>query len=241
MPDATHVLIVLAPYLLLPLAGWLGGRGARYARWLALVPAALTGYYAWAFAQVASTGPFTATLPWASSLGLSLSFHYDGLGLLFATLVTGIGALIVLYAVGYLGDDPRAGRFQLTLFAFMGSMLGVVLSDNVILLFVFWELTGFTSYFLIAFDHERREARRAALQALLVTGAGGLALLAAEWRWRRRGARPASRRCARAGARWWATRPMARWPCWCSWPPSPSPPSSPSTSGCRTRWRRRRR
>ena len=61
----------------------------------------------------------------------------------------------------------------------MGSMLGVVLSDNLIALFVFWELTGFTSYLLIGFEHERQEARRAALQALLVTGAGGLALLAA--------------------------------------------------------------
>ncbi len=176
--DAIHVLAVLAPYLVLPLAGWLGGRG-RHARVLAAVPAALTAYFAWVFGQVASSGPFTATLPWAPRLGLSLSFHFDGLGLLFAALVTGIGTLIVLYAVEYLGDHPLAARFQLTLFAFMGSMLGVVLSDNLILLFVFWELTGFTSYFLVAFDHERPAARRAALQALLVTGAGGLALLAA--------------------------------------------------------------
>jgi len=71
------------------------------------------------------------------------------------------------------------GRFHVALFAFMGSMLGVVLSDNLILLFVFWELTGFTSYLLIGFEHERPEARRAATQALIVTGGGGLALLAA--------------------------------------------------------------
>jgi multicomponent Na+:H+ antiporter subunit A len=177
-PDAVHVLIVLAPYLLLPLAGWLGGRG-RYARLLALPPAALTGWFAWLLLEVASAGPVTATVPWAPRLGLSLSFHFDGLGLLFAVMITGIGSLIVLYAVDYLGGHPLAARFQVTLFAFMGSMLGVVLSDNVLLLFVFWELTGVTSYFLIAFDHERPEARRAALQALLVTGGGGLALLAA--------------------------------------------------------------
>ena len=176
--DALHVLVVLAPYLLLPVAGWLGGRG-RYARVLALFPAALTGYLAWMFGVVSRDGPVTVSAPWAPELGLSLSFHFDGLGLLFATLVTGIGTLIVLYAVGYFGDHPLAGRFQLTLFAFMGSMLGVVLSDNVLLLFVFWELTGFTSYFLIAFDHERSEARRSAMQALLVTAGGGLALLAA--------------------------------------------------------------
>ena len=178
LPDAVHVLIVLAPYLLLPLAGWLGGRGG-YARLLALAPAALAGWFAWLLARVASTGPVTVTVPWAPRLGLSLSFHFDGLGLLFALLVAGVGSLVVLYAVDYLGDHPLAARFQVTLFAFMGSMLGVVLADNVLLLFVFWELTGFTSYFLIAFDHERPEVRRAALQALLVTGGGGLALLAA--------------------------------------------------------------
>ena len=176
--DVARVLIVLVPFLLLPVAAWLGGRGG-HARLLAAAPAALAGYFAWMLLQVAATGPVTATVPWVPRLGLSLSFHFDGLGLLFALLVTGIGSLIVLYAVDYLGDHPLAARFQVTLFAFMGSMLGVVLSDNVLLLFVFWELTGFTSYFLIAFDHERPEARRAALQALLVTGGGGLALLAA--------------------------------------------------------------
>src|SRR5690606_37499726 len=105
--------------------------------------------------------------------------HFDGLGLFFALLITGIGTLVVAYAAAYLDGHPHAARFQVVLFAFMGSMLGVVLSDDIITLFVFWELTGFTSYFLIAFDHERSEARRAAMQALLVTGAGGLALLAA--------------------------------------------------------------
>jgi len=177
-PAPLYVLIVLVPYLVLPLAGW-AGRRRRCAYGLAAVPAVLTGFFFLALTQVAMRGPYTATLPWAPDLGLSLAFRFDGLGLLFAMLITGIGTLIVVYAAGYLGDHPLAGRFQITLFAFMGSMLGVVLSDNILLLFVFWELTGFTSYFLIAFDHERQEARRAAMQALLVTGTGGLALLAA--------------------------------------------------------------
>ena len=176
--EPLHVLIVLVPFLALPLARW-AGRRVRHAYRLAIVPAALTGYFAWMMTRVTAGGAYTATLPWASNLGLSLSFYFDGLGLLFAMLITGIGTLIVLYAVGYLGSHPLAGRFQVTLFAFMGSMLGVVLSDNILTLFVFWELTGFTSYFLIAFDHERQAARRAALQALLVTSTGGLALLAA--------------------------------------------------------------
>jgi multicomponent Na+:H+ antiporter subunit A len=139
----------------------------------------LTAYFAYTLWLVAVHGPITVSVPWVPSLGLSLSFHLDGLSVLFATLITGIGTLVVLYAARYLEHHPYAGRFQVSLFAFMGSMLGVVLSDNLIALFVFWELTGFTSFLLIGFEHARQEARRAALQALLVTGAGGLALLAA--------------------------------------------------------------
>jgi multicomponent Na+:H+ antiporter subunit A len=115
---------------------------------------------------------------WLPSLGISFSFYLDGLALLFALLVTGIGALVVIYAGGYLAGHAQLGRFYLFLLLFMGSMLGVVLADNLIALFVFWELTSFTSYLLIGFDHERERARWAALQALLVTGLGGLALLA---------------------------------------------------------------
>jgi multicomponent Na+:H+ antiporter subunit A len=98
---------------------------------------------------------------------------------LFAVLISAIGTLIVIYAGTYLGHHPQAARFHVALLAFMGSMLGLVLSDNIILLFVFWELTGFTSYLLIGFEHDRPDARRAATQALIVTGGGGLALLAA--------------------------------------------------------------
>ena len=126
-----------------------------------------------------SGGGRLVELPWAPSLGLSLSFNLDGLGLLFAMLITGIGALIVLYASRYLEGHAQASRFYASLFAFMGAMLGVVLSDNILTLFVFWELTGFTSFLLIGFEHERAAARSAAIQALIVTGAGGLALLAA--------------------------------------------------------------
>ena len=177
--DALHVTVVLSPFILLPLAGWLGGQAADRARLLGLVPATLTGYFAWAFGLVSTNGPFTVTVPWASSLGLSLSFHFDGLGVLFAILIAAVGTLVVLYATEYLAGHADAGKFQICLFAFMGSMLGLVLADNLLALFVFWELTGFTSYLLIGFEHDRAEARRAALQALLVTGAGGFALLAA--------------------------------------------------------------
>jgi multicomponent Na+:H+ antiporter subunit A len=174
-----HVAVVFAPFLALPLAGWLGARGPRAASLLAIVPAALTAYFVAVFGQVAVSGPVAVELPWAPALGLNLAFQLDGLALLFATLVTAVGALVVLYAARYLAGHPHAGRFHAMLFAFMGAMVGLVVSDNLLLLFVFWELTGFTSYLLIGFEHERPDARRAALQALLVTGGGGLALLAA--------------------------------------------------------------
>ena len=145
----------------------------------ALIPGALTASFLYAFAVVSRSGPFNITAAWAPALNLSLSFRFDGLGTLFATLIAAVGTLIVVYAAKYFEGHPEAGRFNAVLFAFMGSMLGLVLTDNVIALFVFWELTGFTSYLLIGFDHDRPEARRAATQALIVTGAGGLALLAA--------------------------------------------------------------
>ena len=151
----------------------------RSRAWLAFVPAALAAYFIDTFILVVRSGPFSATAAWAPALNLSLSFRFDGLSTLFAILISAIGTLIVLYAAKYLDDHRDATRFFVTLFAFMGAMLGLVLSDNVIALFVFWELTGFTSYLLIGFDHDRADARRAATQALLVTGGGGLALLAA--------------------------------------------------------------
>ena len=104
----------------------------------------------------------SVSVPWAPGLNLSLSFHLDGLSLLFAILITGVGTLIVLYAGEYLEDHPHAGRFQVFAVRLHGLDAGLVLSDNVIALFVFWELTGFTSYLLIGFEHERPEARRAA-------------------------------------------------------------------------------
>ena len=171
-------LFVLGTFVVAPIAGWLVSRHPRAAPITALWPALLAGMTL--IALWSSTGqPRLVTLAWAPSLGLSLSFNLDGLGLLFAFLITAIGALVALYASSYLENHTHAGRFYASLFAFMGAMFGVALSDNILTLFVFWELTGFTSFLLIGFEHERADARAAALQALIVTGAGGLALLAA--------------------------------------------------------------
>jgi multicomponent Na+:H+ antiporter subunit A len=171
--------LILSPFVVAILAAWLVGRFPHRSGILAIWPALLAVVFGGEMRRAGGGGGRIVELPWAPSLGLSLSFNLDGLGLVFAILITAIGALIVLYASRYLGDHAHANRFHASLFAFMGAMLGVVLSDNILTLFVFWELTGFTSYLLIGFDHERPAARAAALQALIVTGAGGLALLAA--------------------------------------------------------------
>jgi multicomponent Na+:H+ antiporter subunit A len=178
-PVSVHIALILSPFLAIPLVSWAGGRRMGWSVLPALIPGALAVYFANTVSAVSRSGPFNATADWAPALHLSLSFRFDGLSTIFATLITAVGTLIAIYAAKYLEGHPHAGRFNAALFAFMGSMLGLVLSDNVIAMFVFWELTGFTSYLLIGFEHERPAARRAATQALLVTGGGGLALLAA--------------------------------------------------------------
>lgn len=161
------------------LAPWIDRRSGRAAGWLcAAVPVGLFAYFAAAAPDVARGNPAITQSSWVPSLGIVLSFHLDGLSLLFALLISGIGALIFVYAGAYLSGDPRRGRLLAYLAVFMATMLGTVLADNVLTLFVFWELTSLSSYLLIGFDHERAAARAAALQALLVTGMGGLAMLA---------------------------------------------------------------
>ena len=115
---------------------------------------------------------------WLPQLGIDLGIVVDGLSLLFALLITGIGAFIFLFAGEYMKGYRQRGRFTLFLVSFMLAMLGVVLSDNLVALFVFWELTTITSFLLIGYSHEDAVARRSALQGLLVTGAGALAMLA---------------------------------------------------------------
>ena len=112
------------------------------------------------------------------SLGVAGGLRLDGLSLIFALLISGIGALVFLYSGEYLKDHPRQRRVMITLVLFMGAMLGSVLADDIILLFVFWEITSLASYLLVGTDSHKPEARKAALKALLVTGGGGLALLA---------------------------------------------------------------
>jgi multicomponent Na+:H+ antiporter subunit A len=121
---------------------------------------------------------WTEAIPWIPDLGIALAFRLDGLSATFGLLISGIGALVLLYASAYMRTDPRLGRLCGLLLLFLSAMLGVVFSDDVFVLFIFWELTSIASYLLIGFKHDKQEAREAARQALLVTGAGGLTLLA---------------------------------------------------------------
>lgn len=143
-----------------------------------LFAGALFVYFASLVPTIAAAEMIRVTIPWIPSLGIELAFLVDGLSLTFSLLISGIGTLVLLYSNTYLAGHPQYARFALFLTAFMVSMLGLVLADDLILLFVFWELTTLTSYMLIGFSHETEKSRRNALQALFVTGAGGLAFLA---------------------------------------------------------------
>jgi multicomponent Na+:H+ antiporter subunit A len=121
--------------------------------------------------------PVVERYGWVPELGLDLELRLDGFGLLMLSLVSGIGVLIFAYARWYFHDRPGLGRFAGTLVAFSGAMLGLVLADNLLVVYLFWELTSVTSYLLIGFEDEKAPARAAALQAILITGAGGLAML----------------------------------------------------------------
>ncbi len=177
--DDTTLFAVLAPFAAAVVAPILTRWFKHNAAWgLALVPALIFVHFCGFVVPVAHGETFVAAKAWAPSYGINFSVYVDGLSTLFALLISGIGTFIILYAGGYLKGHPQQGRFFSFLFMFMGAMLGLVLGNNLISLFIFWELTSLTSFLLIGFDHLRAASRRAALQALVVTGGGGLILLA---------------------------------------------------------------
>lgn len=145
---------------------------------LALYPTAALVWFLTKYHDVVEGNFTTSTLEWMPTLSIGLDFRLDGLSLFFALLITGIGAIVLAYAGTYMKGKKHVDRFFIALLLFMASMLGLVLSDHIISFFVFWELTSFSSYFLIGYHHESKESRSSALQALLITAGGGLALLA---------------------------------------------------------------
>lgn len=175
----TIALIVVIPFLGAALAAWAGhhGRlrsayvsgGVTFSALLVLIPS---------IGEVMDGATLLWRFDWLPSAGLALSFRLDGLGLLFALMILVIGLLVVLYARYYLAENDPMGRFYSYLLLFQGSMLGVVLSENLIQLLIFWELTSISSFLLISYWRHRADARQGARMALAITGAGGLAMLA---------------------------------------------------------------
>ena len=121
---------------------------------------------------------YTFSLPWLPQIGLEAAFFLDGLGLMFALMILGVGLLITLYARYYLSAEDPMGQFYTYLLLFQGAMLGIVLSDNILLLLIFWELTSLSSFLLIGYWKHLPEGRQGARMALAVTGSGGLAMIA---------------------------------------------------------------
>lgn len=150
----------------------------KFYKLFSLIPFTLFFYFLYYLSQVHSEGEIILKHQWIPLLGIDLNFRLDGLSLLFSLLISGIGTLIYFYASDYLKHSVYINRFFCYLGMFMGSMLGLVLSDNLISIFVFWELTSLSSFFLIGFNNEEEDSRISAKRAFLVTGLGGFFMLA---------------------------------------------------------------
>lgn len=157
--------------------------GRRAFALAALAPTATVVWAALQWSDVVGSGddggePVFESVGWISQLGLNLDLRFDAFALVMTLLVSGIGMLICVYAIGYFSHiEPGQARLAGLMSLFAGAMLGVVWSDHLIALFIAWELTSITSYLLIGNDDTNPRARAAALQAIFITGAGGLALL----------------------------------------------------------------
>jgi multicomponent Na+:H+ antiporter subunit A len=175
----TILVLSIVGSCLLPLVARVMGRGAGLV--VALLPLGLFAAFV-RMAPVVERGWVQAeTHRWAPAVGLDMALRLDGFSFLFCLLITGIGALVIVYAGGYLTlkSRPQRTRFFMLILLFMSAMLGTVLADNLLLLAIFWEATSILSFLLIGFDSRSARARRAAVMALQVTAGGGLALLAA--------------------------------------------------------------
>lgn len=145
---------------------------------ISLIPLGLFVYFLQYIPSISEGKLLVENHQWIPSFGVNLNFRLDGLALLFSLMITGIGTLVFAYTSSYLKNHIYLDRFYAYLLVFMGAMLGLVLSDNLITLFVFWELTSISSFFLIGFNNTNPDSRRSAQTALAVTGIGGLLFLA---------------------------------------------------------------
>ncbi|MET0458825.1 MAG: proton-conducting transporter membrane subunit, partial [Ilumatobacteraceae bacterium] len=178
------MIVLLVLHLVVGLAVLFAARPLATRGWplfaLAAVPSLATVVWLVAMLPGVVDGEVRTThVSWIPELGVDLDLRLDGFAALMLVLVAGIGLLVMAYSARYFSHPtPRNGRLLGLLVLFAGAMVGLVLADNLLILYGFWELTSVTSFLLIGHDHESPKARAAALQALLITGAGALAMLA---------------------------------------------------------------
>jgi len=173
-------LAVLSPLLLAIFIPFLHKNFRKiHTGWFLLpLPAVLFVYFLQFISVTKHGDTVMESLPWISTMGIDFALKIDGLGLLFALLITGIGALVVLYSIYYLSPEKeKLNTFYIYLLLFMGAMLGVVLSDNLIVLYTFWELTSFSSFLLIGYWNHKERSRYGAQKSMLITVFGGLSML----------------------------------------------------------------
>ncbi|EJG5119506.1 Na+/H+ antiporter subunit A [Staphylococcus pseudintermedius] len=146
--------------------------------WFVLpIPVVLFAYFL-SYIKPTMSGQFTKqSAAWMPQIGMNFDVYVDGLGLLFSLLITGIGSLVVLYSISYLSQSEQLGHFYCYLLMFMSAMLGVVLSDNLLVLYFFWELTSFSSFLLISFWRHKDKSLYGAMKSMMITVFGGLSLL----------------------------------------------------------------
>lgn len=171
-------LAILTPFIVTPLIPvfYKALRRIHTGWFVVWVPLALFLYFL-GFFPLPSTEPVVQSLPWIPQLGVEFAVAADSLSLLFALIITGMGTLVVLYSIFYLSKEREAlHNFYVYLLLFLGSMLGVVLSDNLMVFYLFWEGTSISSFLLIAFWFQRQKSRQGAVKALLITVTGGFAM-----------------------------------------------------------------
>ncbi|MGD6832651.1 Na+/H+ antiporter subunit A [Sutcliffiella halmapala] len=174
-------LVILSPFLLAIFVPLLHKYFKRiHTGWFVLLlPILLFIYFIGNLGETMDGNTYLSTMNWIPSMGINFAVYLDGLGLLFALLITGIGSLVVLYSIYYLSKEKEAlNTFYVYLLMFMGAMLGVVLSDNMLVLYSFWELTSISSFLLISYWYHREKSRYGALKSMLITVFGGLSMLA---------------------------------------------------------------
>lgn len=173
-------LIILLPFLGAALIPLIYRRLSKvHLGWFVfIIPVILFSVLASHIPKIANGETYSYAIQWIPSFNINLTSYLDGLSLIFALLITGVGSLVILYSIYYLSAKESLHHFYTYLLLFMGAMLGVVLSDSLIVLYVFWELTSVSSFLLIAFWHHRKASRAGARKAMTITVTGGVAMLA---------------------------------------------------------------